>query len=418
MSIKRTVIADEHVREAHRRGRAYIEILAGDIVTAQAKETADRLNIDLRDGPLERPTVVRTDGATAMRRILYRRHPGWVAPKRNVFSDAAKIRRFALVGAGGVGMNIAQLVANRDIAEAVTLVDVIPGVAEAIALDLTHSAGIHRKNTRFSGGTSMSLIAGADVVVVTAGRPRTPGMTRSDLLGINGRVIRNIGESIASLAPEAVVIVVSNPLDEMTYYLLQSTGFPRDRVLGMAGTSDSSRFRAILAQACGVAFADVEGMTLGSHGDEMVPLVSRAKVRGRALKTMLGEREIAHCIEQTVQGGAAVVALKKTGSATLAPAQATVEIIDHMRGDKAGAVPVSVYLKGEYGITDTVVGVPCVLGKRGLIEIKEFASPHSTPLLCVERYTSTAHRYLQVHADAHWAPSPSSLPQIQKAPRA
>lgn len=375
MRTEKTVIADEHVRQAYRRGRHYIEILPGDIVTAQARDTADRLKIGLREGPLERPVVVRTDSATAMRRILFRRHPGWAPPKQNVFGEAAKIPHLALVGAGGVGMNIAHIAANNDIAEEIALIDVIPGAAEAIALDLTHSSGINRLDTRFTGGSSMSLLADADVIVVTAGRPRTPGMTRSDLLSINGRMVRSIGQSIANLAPNAVVIVVSNPLDEMTYMMLQSTGFSRDRVLGMAGTLDSARFRAALAEACGVSVADVEGITLGSHGDEMVPIVSRSKVRGRSLDVMLSEAEIATCVQKTVNGGAAVVALKKTGSATLAPAQATIELIDHIRGARVGAVPTSVYLKGEFGISDTVIGVPGVLGKNGVIEIRELTLP-------------------------------------------
>ena len=373
----RSLIADEHVHDAHRRGRTWIEVMPGDIVTAQAKETADRLNILLRDGPVEKPVVVKTDGATAMRRGLFRRHPGWLAPRKTPNEKARKIGRLALVGAGGVGMNIAHIAANTGLAEEVTLIDMIPGVAEAIALDLSHGAGIHRQNCRFNGGTSMGLVADADVVVVTAGRPRTPGMTRSDLFQINGRVIRSIGETIANLAANAVVIVMSNPLDEMTHVMLEATGFPRERVMGMAGTLDSARFRANLARAAGVAVADVEAITLGSHGDEMVPVVSRARIRGHTLDRYLSREQIDICVEQTIHGGAQIVALKKTGSATLAPAYAVIEMLDHIRGARAGSVPVSIAVDGEYGITETVLGVPCTLGQQGLIAVNELSLSES-----------------------------------------
>jgi malate dehydrogenase len=196
-------------------------------------------------------------------------------------------------------------------------------------------------------------------------------MARSALLEINGSVIRSVGEAVAQHAPDAVVVVVTNPLDEMTFELWRSSGLPAERVLGMAGTLDSSRFRNEIAAAAGVQPRDVDAITLGSHGAEMVPLVSTATVRGRALADVLSAAEIRRCVQRTVEGGAAVVALRRTGSATIAPAHATVELLDAMRGARAGAVPVSAMLTGEYGIEGVFLGVPAVLGRSGVLEVVE-----------------------------------------------
>ncbi|MEJ8570115.1 malate dehydrogenase [Microbaculum marinum] len=367
----RRVIGAEHVSEAHQRGRVVIEVLPGDIVTAQARESAERLKIRLVDGPLEKPAVVRTDGATAMRRTLYRRSPKWVAPRPQHTRNARRVRRLALVGAGGVGANIGHLAANADIADEIVLIDIAPGMAASVALDLNHASGVSRSRSRATGGTELSRVAGAEVIVVTAGRPRTPGMTRADLLDINRRIVRQAGEAIRAHAPDAIVIVVTNPLDEMTVEMLQATGFPRERVLGMAGTLDSSRFRNALALAAGVPVSDVEAITLGSHGDEMAPITSRARIRGRHLDRFLSPDQIAACVKDAVTGGGQVVALRKTGSAVLAPAHASIELIDHIRGARAGAVPASVMLRGEYGIEGVVLGVPCHLGASGLVEVEE-----------------------------------------------
>ena len=213
--------------------------------------------------------------------------------------------------------------------------------------------------------------ADADVIVVTAGRPRTPGMSRADLIGTNRRVIHAAADAIKTQAPNAVVIVVTNPLDEMTVEMLRATGFPRERVLGMAGTLDSARFRLSLAKAAGVSPADVQAITLGSHGDEMAPIVSQSTIKGRPLDVFLSQDTIADCVKDAVTGGGQVVALKKTGSAILAPAHASIELIDHIRGARAGWVPVSVMLDGEYGISDVVLGVPAHLGASGLLGVED-----------------------------------------------
>lgn len=365
------VIGSSHVDEARSRGRQVLEILPGDIVTDLAVETASRLGIRLVDGPLAKPAPVRTDGNTHMRRALYRRAPRWVAPRAGATAGARRLKRLALVGAGGVGANIAHLAAMADLADEIALIDIAPGVAEATALDLMHASGITRSATRVTGSQSLGDVAGAEVIVVTAGRPRTPGMSRADLIGTNSRVVRQTAEAIRTQAPGAVVIVVTNPLDEMTVEMLRATGFPRERVLGMAGTLDSARFRNALARAAGVETADVEAITLGSHGDEMAPIVSLARIRGRPVEVFLDAEAVAACARDAVTGGGQVVALKKTGSAVLAPAHASVELIDHIRGARTGSVPVSVMLAGEYGISDVVLGVPAHLGAAGLVEVEE-----------------------------------------------
>ncbi|WP_209833533.1 malate dehydrogenase [Ruegeria sp. HKCCE3926] len=364
------VIGSDAVEDARRRGRIVFEVLPGDIVTALARETAERVGISLVDGPLERPKPPRTDGAVSMRRVLYRRSPKWVAPSRAP-RKARRLGKLALIGAGGVGGNIAHLAAMADMADEIALIDITPGLAASTALDLNHTSGITGARARCVGGEAMDLVAEADVVVVTAGRARRPGMTRADLIDVNARVIRQSAEAIRSAAPNAIVIVVTNPLDEMTVEMLRATGFPREQVLGMAGTLDSSRFRNALAMAAGVTPADVEAFTLGSHGDEMAPIPSRARIKGRPLDVFLSREQIEACVQDAITGGGQVVALRKSGSATIAPAHASIELIDHIRGARTGPVPVSVMLHGEYGIDGVVLGVPAHLGAGGLVEVEE-----------------------------------------------
>lgn len=364
------VIGSDAVEDARRRGRIVLEILPDDIMTALARETAERVGITLVDGPLEKPQSPRTDAAVSMQRVLYRRSPKWVAPVR-AKRKARRLGKLALIGAGGVGGNVAHLAAMQDIADEIALIDIAPGLAAATALDLNHTSGITGARARCVGDESLDLVAGAEVVVVTAGRARRPGMSRADLIHVNARVIRQAAEAIRSAAPDAIVIVVTNPLDEMTVEMLRATGFPRERVLGMAGTLDSSRFRNALAIAAGVVPADVDAFTLGSHGDEMAPIPSRARIKGRALDVFLSPDQIKACVQDAVTGGGQVVALKKSGSAAIAPAHAVIELIDQIRGARTGPVPVSVMLQGEYGIDGVVLGVPAHLGNSGLVEVEE-----------------------------------------------
>lgn len=365
------VVGSDLIEEARQRGRIVFELLPGDIVTDVARETAARIGIRLLDGPLEKPAVVQADGATTLRRVLHRRSPKWVAPSRAGSKTARRYSKIAFVGAGGVGATVAHLAANADLSDELVLIDIAPGLAAATALDLNHASGITGTRARCSGGESLSLVAGADVVVVTAGRARGPGMTRADLIDVNARVIRTAAEAIRSAAPQAIVIVVTNPLDEMTVEMLTATGFPRERVLGMAGTLDSARFRHALARAAGVNPADVQAITLGSHGEEMAPIPSLARIRGRSLQTFLTPEQIEACVTDAVTGGGQVVALKKSGSATLAPAHATMELLDHLRGARSGPVPVSVMLDGEYGLSGVVLGVPAHLGASGFISVED-----------------------------------------------
>ena len=385
---KPRVIGSELIEDARQRGRLVFEVLPGDIVTALAREAAVRIGIKLLDGPLEMPTPARSDGATSMRRGLYRRSPKWVAPGKAPARKARRFRKIALVGAGGVGSNIAHLAANADIADEIALIDIAPGVAEATALDLNHASGITRTRARVTGGTSLNMVAGAEVIVVTAGRARGPGMTRGDLIETNKRVIHATAEAIRSQASGAIVVVVTNPLDEMTVEMLRATGFPRQRVLGMAGTLDSSRFRNALAQAAGVNPGDVSAFTLGSHGDEMAPIPSHARIKGRPLDIFLTQTQIDACVKDAITGGGQVVALRKTGSATIAPAHSSVELLDHIRGARTGPVPVSVMLEGEFGISGVVLGVPAHLGQSGLVKVEQLT------------LTETEHAALHAAADA------------------
>ncbi|THH37057.1 malate dehydrogenase [Aliishimia ponticola] len=365
------VVGTELIEDARQRGRVVFELLPGDIVTEMARETAARIGIRLVDGPLEKPAALRTDGNAALRRALYRRGARWVAPAATTRAKARRFSKIALVGAGGVGGAVAHLAAMADMADEIALIDIAPGLAAATALDLNHASGITGVRARCTGGEDLSRVAGAEVIVVTAGRARAPGMTRADLIGVNTRVIQSAAEVIRTAAPQAVVIVVTNPLDEMTVEMLRATGFAREQVLGMAGTLDSSRFRNALAHAAGVFPADVQAITLGSHGEEMAPITSLARIKGRRLERFLTRDQIAGCVSDAVTGGGQVVALKKRGSATIAPAHASIEVMDHLRGARVGAVPVSVMLDGEYGIHGVVLGVPAHLGAGGLIEVEE-----------------------------------------------
>ena len=255
-----------------------------------------------------------------MRCVLYRRGAKWVAPTRAARPQARRFAKIGLVGAGGVGGNIAHLAAIADMAGKIALIGIVPGLAAATALGLNHAAGVTGARVLCVGGEDLGLVAGADVVVVTAGRARSPGMTRADLIETNTRVIQGAAEAIRTVVPLAIVIVVTNPLDEMTVEMLRATDFPRERELGMAGTLDSARFRNALAQAARATPADVQANTLGSHGDEMAPVTSLARIIGRRVETLLAPDRIADCVRDAITGGGQDVALKKSGPATIAPA--------------------------------------------------------------------------------------------------
>ncbi len=366
-----SVVGEEHVRDAFRRGQRKLVVANDDIVTPQALDALERLGLQIVRGPLEKPAPIGTDPGRAIRRSLYRRGARWVAPARPRGLTPTRFSRLGFIGAGGVGAATAHLAAIGGIADEIRLIDIVPGLAESIALDIEHASGITGSPTRARGGTTLDLVSACDAIVISAGRPRTPGMDRAALLRINRPVISSAAEAIAQFAPGAVAIVVTNPLDEMTYELWRASGADPERVIGMAATLDSSRFRNAIAAAAGVQPRDVHAITLGSHGDEMVPIVSTATVRGRPLLDLLPAERIQACVRQTVDGGGAVVRLRRTGSATIAPAHATLELLEAIRGAQAGTVPVSAYLQGEYGIEDLFLGVPAVLGRSGVLEIVE-----------------------------------------------
>jgi malate dehydrogenase len=366
-----TVVGEEHVRDAFRRGERKVVLSNEDIVTPQAIDALERLGLRIVRGPLEKPAPIGADPGRTIRRALYRRGARWIAPDKPRGLTPTRFARLGFIGAGGVGATTAHLAAISGMADEICLIDIVPGLAASVALDIEHASGVTGSPTRARGGTTLDLVSVCDAVVITAGRPRTPGMDRAALLEVNGPVIRGAADAIAQFAPEAVAIVVTNPLDEMTYELWRASGRAPERVIGMAATLDSSRFRNAIASAAGVQPRDVHAITLGSHGDEMVPIVSTATVRGRPLIDVLPQERIDACIDETVGGGGAVVSLRRTGSATIAPAHATIELLEAIRGAQAGTVPVSAYLQGEYGIEDLFLGVPAVLGRGGVLEIVE-----------------------------------------------
>ncbi|MFO7191644.1 MULTISPECIES: malate dehydrogenase [Thermocrispum] len=365
------IVSEHDVRAALKRGERKLQVPADAIVTPQALEIADRFGLPVRYGEPPHPVAPGIDPARAVARTLVRRSPRWVAPPRRPGLAPTRFTRIAFVGAGMVGTTAAHLAAMSGMAAELTLIDVVPGLAASVALDIEHASGITGSRTRAKGGTSLKLVAGAEAVVVTAGRPRSPGMTRAGLLEINGRVVRDVGEAIAAHAPNAVVIVVTNPVDEMTYQLWRASGLPDEQVLGMAGTLDSSRFRNALAEAAKVSPADVSAVALGSHGAEMVPVVSTATIKGRPVREVLPEDKIQACVRDAIDGGAQVVALRKTGSAFIAPAHAVIEVLEAMRGAIADPVPVSAMVHGEYGLEGVFLGVRARLGRTGVVEIIE-----------------------------------------------
>lgn len=365
------IVSEHDVRRTAQRGQRRLFVPVDAVVTPAALEVAERIGVDIVHGT--EPTVARAsiDPARAVQRLLLKRSPRWVAPAPRAGASPTRFTRVAFVGGGMVGTTAAHLTALSGMADELTVIDVVPGIGAATALDIEHASGITRSATRARGGTSLDLCSGADVVVVTAGRPRSPGMSRAGLMELNSRVVRDVGEAVATYAPGAVVVVVTNPLDEMTHEMWRASGLPDQQVIGMAGTLDSSRFRNALAGAAGVTPRDVWALTLGSHGAEMVPVVSSATIKGRPVREVLSPAAIQRCVAEAVNGGAAVVELRRSGSAFIAPAHATVELLDAIRGATSEPLPVSAMLHGEYGLEDVFLGVRAHLGTSGVMGVVE-----------------------------------------------
>jgi malate dehydrogenase len=278
--------------------------------------------------------------------------------------------KVAVIGAGNVGASTALYIAERGLAD-VTLIDrpEMEGMPQGKALDMQEAAPLWHKGPQLTGATDLAAVKGSDVVVMTAGFPRKPGMSRTDLLKANADIVRPAAEAVKQHAPNAIVVVVTNPLDVMAWYFSHVTGFPKQRVLGMAGILDSARFRAFLAMELGVSGSDIQAMVLGGHGDSMVPVTRYTVAGGIPVEELIAPERLAQIVQRTRDGGAEIVKLLKTGSAYYAPAMSAVEMVEAILLDQKRLVPCSVGLNGEYGLKDLFIGVPIVLGAKGVEKI-------------------------------------------------
>lgn len=281
------------------------------------------------------------------------------------------VHKISVIGAGNVGATLAQRLAEKELSKYVALVDVVDGVPQGKALDMAESGPIYGYDTRMLGNTQYDIIRDSDIVVITAGLPRKPGMSRDDLLDANAKIMTQVCENIKREAPGATVIVVSNPLDAMCHVALQVTGFPHKRVFGMAGVLDTARFRTFIAEAVDVSVEQVQAFVLGGHGDTMVPLVRYTTVAGIPLSELLDQATIDRLVDRARNGGAEIVQLLKTGSAFYAPSASVVEMIESIVKDKKKILPCSVYLTGQYGVNGLYVGVPVKLGQNGIEQVLE-----------------------------------------------
>jgi malate dehydrogenase len=273
--------------------------------------------------------------------------------------------KVTVVGAGNVGATTAQRIAEAGLAD-VVLVDIVEGLPQGKGLDLAEAAPVVGHDARVTGTNDYADTAGSDIVVVTSGLARQPGMSRDDLLAKNAAIVRSVVEQTVKHSPDAILIIVTNPLDAMCHVALQASGFPRERVLGMAGVLDSARFRTFIAQELGVSVEDTHAFVLGGHGDTMVPLPRYSTVAGVPITELMSPERVQALCERTANGGAEVVALLKTGSAYYAPAASTFEMVEAILHDRKRVLPCAVQLRGEFGIDGLFVGVPCVLGAGGL----------------------------------------------------
>jgi malate dehydrogenase len=286
--------------------------------------------------------------------------------------EALKVsKKVSVIGGGGnVGASCALYVAQKEIAD-VVMVDIVEGVPQGKALDLQQSAPIEGWHAYVTGSNDLAAVEGSDVVVVTAGFPRKPGMSREDLLKANADIVRSASEAIRKHAPNAYVILVTNPLDVMAYLAWKTTGFPKNRVMGMAGVLDSARLRAFVALELGVSLHDVHAMVLGGHGDSMVPLPRYTTVGGISINELMTPAQIEAISKRTAGGGAEIVALLKTGSAFYAPAASAALMVEAILKDQRRMIPAAVHLDGQYGLKDLFIGVPIILGGQGVERIIE-----------------------------------------------
>ncbi len=281
------------------------------------------------------------------------------------------VNKITVVGAGNVGATTAQRIAEKSLSRTVVMVDVAEGVPQGKALDQWESAPVELFDTRVIGSNGYEETAGSDIVVITAGIARKPGMTRDDLLNTNAGIVKSVSEHVKATSPDAIVIVVSNPLDVMCHVAKQVTGFPRERVIGMAGVLDTARYRSFLAEAMDVSVQDIQAMVLGGHGDTMVPLISYTTVAGIPVTQLLDREKLDAIVQRARDGGAEIVRYLKTGSAYYAPSSGAVEMVDAIVRDRKRILPCAAWLEGEYGLSGLYLGVPCKLGRRGLEQVLE-----------------------------------------------
>jgi malate dehydrogenase len=284
-------------------------------------------------------------------------------------------RKIALIGGGQIGGTLAHLIGLKELGD-VVLFDIVEGLPQGKSLDIAQAGPVAGYDARFKGTNSYADIAGADVVIVTAGVPRKPGMSRDDLLGINLKVMAAVGDGIKNHAPKAFVVCITNPLDAMVWALRQFTGLPHSKLIGMAGVLDSARFRHFIAEEVGVSVEDVSAFVLGGHGDTMVPMPRFSTIAGIPLPELvkmgwISQERLDKIIQRTRDGGAEIVGLLKTGSAYYAPATAAIEMAESYLKDKKRVLPVAAYVNGPYGIKDLYVGVPAVIGEKGVERIVE-----------------------------------------------
>jgi malate dehydrogenase len=281
------------------------------------------------------------------------------------------LNKITVVGAGNVGATTAQRLAEKELARTIVLVDILEGVPQGKGLDQWESAPIEGFDSRVIGSNGYGEAAGSELFVVTAGIARKPGMSREDLLNTNVTIVKSVAQEIKKCAPDAIVIVVSNPLDTMCYVMKEVLGAPRERVIGMAGVLDTARYRSFLAEALDVSVEDIQAMVLGGHGDTMVPLISYTTVSGIPVTQLMKQDQLDRIVERTRSGGAEIVAFLKTGSAYYAPSSGAVQMAEAIVKDKKRILPCAAWLQGEYGYQNIFLGVPCKIGARGLEQILE-----------------------------------------------
>jgi malate dehydrogenase len=278
--------------------------------------------------------------------------------------------KVTVIGAGNVGATTAQRIAEAGLAD-VVLIDIVEGLPQGKGLDLAEAAPVVGHDAAVSGTNDYADTSGSDIIVVTSGLARQPGMSRDDLMAKNAGIVRSVVEQSAPLSPDAIIIVVTNPLDAMCHVAMDASGFPRERVIGMAGVLDSARFRTFIAMELGVSVEDTHAFVLGGHGDTMVPLPRYSTVAGVPITELLSEERLGELVKRTANGGAEIVALLKTGSAYYAPAAATFEMVDAILRDRKRVLPCAVYLQGEFKTNGLFVGVPAVLGRGGMEKVWE-----------------------------------------------